>query len=83
TPKQTSKHTARLFFRSAKAENVFVAGSFNGWKDVKLQKNGTRWETSIDLAPGRYEYHFIADGEVLDDPLAPIKGTKGSILIIK
>ena len=28
------------------------------------------WETTVDLAPGRYEYKFVRDGEWIPDLLA-------------
>jgi 1,4-alpha-glucan branching enzyme len=28
------------------------------------------WETTVDLAPGRYQYKFVVDGEWIPDPLA-------------
>jgi hypothetical protein len=34
------------------------------------QKSAGRWETTLALAPGRYEYKFIADGEWIHDPSA-------------
>jgi hypothetical protein len=29
-----------------------------------------RWETTVVLAPGRYQYQFVADGEWIADPAA-------------
>jgi hypothetical protein len=29
-----------------------------------------QWETTVPLAPGRYQYKFLADGEWLLDPAA-------------
>ena len=64
---------ARLEFTSAKAREVFVAGSFNDWqlKATPLKPVGDgKWNIDLSLAPGRYEYRFIADGEWVDDPQA-------------
>ena len=36
---------------------------------MQLQEDG-HWETTIALAPGRYEYKFVVDGQWLPDPLA-------------
>lgn len=48
------------------AKSVFVAGSFNDWNPeatpMKRSADGG-WSADIDLAPGRYEFKFIVDGE--------------------
>ena len=53
------------------AQNVFLAGDFNGWDvnshPLKKDSKGT-WKISIDLKPGRYEYRFIVDGVWQNDP---------------
>ena len=52
------------------ARQVILSGSFNGWNETYLKMNRVEsgWELRLDLAPGRYEYKFIADGEWLHDP---------------
>ena len=55
------------------AQEVFVAGSFNGWQlsATPLQKHSDgRWVVELSLAPGRYEYRFFVDGRWMDDPLS-------------
>ncbi|MCM8760988.1 MAG: AAA family ATPase [Candidatus Omnitrophica bacterium] len=53
------------------AKNIFVVGEFNHWKindESRLSRleNG-KWEKRFTLAPGRYKYKFVVDGEwVLD-----------------
>ena len=71
------------------ADRVILAGSFNAWNEQQLRMNrtGAGWELCIDLAPGRYEYKFIADGNWLHDPANPERvrnehGTFNSILSI-
>ena len=55
------------------AKQVFVAGSFNGWKPevtpLASQGNG-RWKGDLRLTPGRHEYLFVVDGHWLPDPNA-------------
>jgi hypothetical protein len=36
---------------------------------MELCKDG-HWETTVELAPGRYEYKFVRDGEWMPDLLA-------------
>jgi glycosidase len=47
-------------------KTVTVAGTFNGWNKDKnpMQRSpgSGRWETTIQLAPGTYEYKFVLNG---------------------
>jgi hypothetical protein len=55
------------------AKQVSLCGDFNGWAtDATPMKrhDGGHWETTVALAPGRYEYKFVVDGEWIPDPLA-------------
>ena len=55
------------------AKGVSLCGDFNGWlpsaTSMKRHDDG-RWETTVALAPGRYQYKFIVDGEWIPDPAA-------------
>jgi hypothetical protein len=55
------------------AKQVWLSGEFNGWSPnampMKRHEDG-HWETTVDLAPGRYQYKFVVDGEWVPDPLA-------------
>jgi 1,4-alpha-glucan branching enzyme len=55
------------------ARQVYVAGSFNGWKPettpLVALGNG-RWKGDLKLGPGRYEYLFVVDGQWRPDPNA-------------
>lgn len=73
------------------AKNVFVAGSFNGWKpeSTPLRSAGNgRWVGDLSVQPGRHEYLFVVDGQWLPDPNAketvanPFGGTN-SVLVVK
>jgi 1,4-alpha-glucan branching enzyme len=58
------------------AKAVFVTGSFNNWNitDYLMTKQADgRWTATIPLAPGRYQYKFVVDGEWTTDPANPIK----------
>ena len=55
------------------ARQVFVAGSFNGWKPetTPLAPLGNgRWQGELKLGPGRHEYLFVVDGQWRPDPNA-------------
>ena len=55
------------------AQQVYVAGSFNGWKPdttpLMALGNG-RWKGDLRLGPGRHEYLFVVDGQWRPDPNA-------------
>ena len=57
-------------FEAAHASSVGVAGTFNDWNAQRtpLKKEGTSWKARLSLAPGRYEYRFVVDGQWLSDP---------------
>ena len=42
--------------------SVSVAGDFNGWRPVPMQREGREWLARLQLAPGVYHYAFRADG---------------------
>ncbi len=54
-----------------KAKDIYLVGDFNHWKindDSRLAKlEGGRWEKKVGLAPGRYKYKFVVDGEWILD----------------
>lgn len=54
----------------ADAQLVVLAGSFNNWNESQLifGREGNDWVCRTDLAPGRYTYKFILDGNWLLDP---------------
>jgi hypothetical protein len=55
------------------AKRVSLCGDFNGWlptaTPMKRRDDG-RWEATVALTPGRYQYKFIADEEWINDPAA-------------
>ncbi|MEM6561850.1 MAG: AAA family ATPase [Planctomycetota bacterium] len=53
------------------AETVMIAGDFNNWSAVTPMTPGTRpgmFKTVLPLAPGRYRYRLIVDGDWVTDP---------------
>lgn len=74
----------------ADARLVVLAGSFNNWNESQLlfAREGDEWVCRVDLAPNRYAYKFIVDGNWLLDPANPETeedeyGNLNSVLIIK
>jgi 1,4-alpha-glucan branching enzyme len=56
------------------AQEVYLCGDFNEWSPTSLRmiRRGAdgRWEKRLTLAPGRYEYKFVVDGQWVNDPAA-------------
>jgi 1,4-alpha-glucan branching enzyme len=62
-----------LKYNAPEARKVYVAGDFNNWRAGELRLSRAKtgpWKIELFLAPGRYEYRFIVDGEWHDDPSA-------------
>jgi hypothetical protein len=55
------------------AKRVALCGDFNGWSPsatpMKRDKDG-HWAKTVSLAPGRYQYKFVVDGQWMPDPQA-------------
>lgn len=65
--------SVRLEFTSPDANEVAIAGSFNDWHPSvtpMIRLSDGRWAKELSLAPGRYEYRFVVDGQWVDDPAA-------------
>ena len=72
------------------ARVVAVAGSFNEFNQsqVLCGKEGDGWVCRLDLAPGKYTYKFIIDGDWILDPDNPTsesdeRGFENSVLVVK
>ena len=73
--KPTAPKTLSVSFALHKpdAKRVSLCGDFNGWSPTATpmkRHNDGHWETTVALAPGRYQYKFIVDGEWIADPAA-------------
>ncbi len=74
-PPTTAAQTVKVTFVLIEphAKHVSLCGDFNGWASnvTPMKRQGNElWEMAIALAPGRYEYKFVVDGEWMPDPLA-------------
>jgi hypothetical protein len=72
------------------AQIVALAGSFNNWNQSQTLcgKAGDEWVCRINLAPGKYTYKFIVDGNWMTDPANPVseddgRGNTNSVLVVK
>lgn len=60
-------------FNLSGVAKVRVYGSFNGWsKGVSLEeKQPGKWQQTVELGYGRYEYKFLVDGKWKYDTSLP------------
>jgi 1,4-alpha-glucan branching enzyme len=86
---QPKEKTVEFRLTIPHARTVCVVGTFNNWdiKRTPMQKDATGWKATIPLAPGRYEYRFVADGHWLSDPNAKESigndfGSTNSVLVV-
>ena len=62
-------------FYASEAKEVMLAGDFNGWdaSACVLKKNASgKWQRTLKLKPGRYEYRYRVDGNWQNDQ-RPVK----------
>jgi 1,4-alpha-glucan branching enzyme len=69
--KKTEKKRITFKLEAAEAQQATLVGDFNSWDEkkhvMKKDKKG-RWTKIVTLAPGRYEYKFLVDGQWHNDP---------------
>ena len=55
------------------AQRVQIAGDFNSWEPVgnEMEFSNGVWRAIISLAPGKYKYRYVVDGDWKADPLNP------------
>lgn len=84
-----------ISFRDPGAQDVRIAGDFNGWipdKDVRSEVSSdgsTRvWRKILCLSPGTYHYRYVVDGRWREDPdnprveTGPV-GERNSVLVVQ
>lgn len=68
---ESSTKEVRFSISAPSAREIYVVGDFNNWKiddGVRLARfDDGRWEKKMGLAPGRYKYKFVVDGEWVVD----------------
>jgi chromosome partitioning protein len=79
-------------FRDGAANDVRIAGDFNGWvpdKGVRslIESDGPVrvWTKILQLPPGTYQYRYVVDGEWREDPegIRSAGGEPNSILVVR
>jgi 1,4-alpha-glucan branching enzyme len=68
---KTEKKRITFKLEAVEAQQATLVGDFNSWDEkkhvMKKDKKG-RWTKIVTLAPGRYEYKFLVDGQWHNDP---------------
>ena len=85
-------HVVEFVLVAPLAEQVTVAGDFNGWDPAAIPMRRAAsgmWTTAIAIPEGRYTYSFVVDGRTwLPDPRAPLApddgfGRQNSVLLVQ
>ncbi|MFO0900656.1 MAG: redoxin domain-containing protein [Pirellulales bacterium] len=68
TRRDDGRYDVRFRYRpSDGAKQVSLAGAFNGWDPAALPMTGPdaegRYEATLELGPGEYEYKFVVNGD--------------------
>ena len=69
--KKVQKRRITFKLEASEAREAILAGDFNSWdltKHKMKKDNKGRWTKIVTLAPGRYEYKFLVDGQWQNDP---------------
>ena len=69
--KKTQKKRITFKLEASDARKVILAGDFSSWdpkRHTMKKDNKGRWTRVVTLAPGRYEYKFLVDGQWQNDP---------------
>ncbi len=86
-----AKQKVTFSYTAPEAQTVLVAGDFTGWQEAPLSlrkdKQGL-WTRTVALAPGKYEYRLLVDGQWRDDPQCPNRqrnqfGGQNCVCIVK
>jgi len=88
--KKTEKKVEFTFY-APEATEVYLSGEFNQWdiKSLPMKKGEDGfWRTTVNLAPGRYEYKLCADGVWVENlPSAELVpnpfGTQNFVVLVK
>ncbi|MDZ7660365.1 hypothetical protein [Fodinibius sp.] len=72
----------RFVYIDENARSIEVAGDFNGWEPIPLDKqevNGEQvWTGLVSMNRGEHRYMFVKDGEKwVTDPMAPMQREDG------
>jgi 1,4-alpha-glucan branching enzyme len=85
------KQKVTFSFYAPEAKAVLLAAEFTDWQKAPLSfkkdKKGL-WKKTVSLAPGRYQYRLLVDGQWHDDPQCKDRqinefGTENCVVVVK
>lgn len=91
-PAKATKTAVTFTVHADKGKEVFLAGEFNGWdpaaKKLAYKARSSVYTTTLNLAPGTYQYKFVIDGTWCADPenvnsVQNDQGTFNSVIEVK
>ena len=65
------------------AKNVALVGGFSSWKPLAMKRLSDKWQITIQVYPGKYQYYFLADGQQHPDPQMPLRKGNRSLLTVE
>ncbi|RLU22822.1 hypothetical protein DMN91_005100 [Ooceraea biroi] len=82
-----SKVLPTVFKWEGGGKQVFISGTFTGWKTLPMVKSHGDFVTIIDLPEGEHQYKFFVDGEWRHDPGLKIvdngMGSKNNLVSVR
>ena len=87
TSKKVKKFQSFKWSHNKNVNQVCLAGEFNGWTPIPMEKRDDEFQAIVELEPGEYQYKFVVDGQWVDDPSAPKAtmnpfGTANSVVLV-
>jgi len=89
TAVKDTKSGIEFSYEAPNAQTVYLAGDFNGWNTTATplakDENGV-WKVLLKLAPGKYQYKFVVDGNWFfdqDNPNLADDGYGGSNSVVE
>ncbi len=79
------KPIVHFIFAAPEANEVYVAGEFNGWQTQTLPMiRGEKgiWNAALELPAGRYEYKLFVDGAWMEDRSCEVEVEMGSVRVV-
>ncbi len=79
------KRIVHFIFAAPEANDVYLAGEFNGWHRQTLPmirgENGL-WNADMELPGGRHEYKLFVDGAWMEDRSCEVEVEMGRITVV-
>jgi 1,4-alpha-glucan branching enzyme len=83
--KKESIHKVHFIFQAPEANEIYLAGEFNGWHTQTLPMiRGEKgiWNATMELPPGRHEYKLFVDGAWMEDRSCEVEVERGPVRVL-